>query len=50
MWEDKNPDMCGKPTEKYRHLYDIWGQGGIGTIILGNIPCDRRKSQPLYLT
>jgi 2,4-dienoyl-CoA reductase-like NADH-dependent reductase (Old Yellow Enzyme family) len=42
--------MCGKPTDKYRHLYDIWGQGGIGTIILGNIPCDRRKPQPLYLT
>ena len=42
-WDDKNLDECGKPTEEYRRLYELWGQGGIGTIVLGNIPCDRRK-------
>jgi 2,4-dienoyl-CoA reductase-like NADH-dependent reductase (Old Yellow Enzyme family) len=43
-WDDANPNECGKPTEEYLRLYREWGQGGIGTIILGNIPCDRRSS------
>ncbi|KAK8849361.1 hypothetical protein IAR55_004693 [Kwoniella newhampshirensis] len=31
----------GKPTTEYDHLYKVWGEGEIGTIILGNIPIDR---------
>jgi 2,4-dienoyl-CoA reductase-like NADH-dependent reductase (Old Yellow Enzyme family) len=41
-WDDANPSLCGKPTEAYRRLYEEWGKGEIGTIVLGNIPCDAR--------
>lgn len=41
-WDEKNPDECGKPTEEYVRLYHVWGKGAIGTIVLGNLPCDRR--------
>lgn len=34
-------DERGKPSKGYVHLYDEWGAGGIGTIILGNIPIHR---------
>jgi hypothetical protein len=35
-------DERGKPTPEYIRLYEEWGQGAIGIIVLGNIPCDRR--------
>jgi 2,4-dienoyl-CoA reductase-like NADH-dependent reductase (Old Yellow Enzyme family) len=41
-WSDENPDECGKPTPEYVRLYEEWGKGEIGVIVLGNIPCDRR--------
>ena len=47
-WDEANPDACGKPTEEYFRLFELWGKGGIGTIVLGNIPCDRRTF-PIHL-
>jgi 2,4-dienoyl-CoA reductase-like NADH-dependent reductase (Old Yellow Enzyme family) len=41
-WSDENPDERGKPTPEYVRLYEEWGKGEIGVIVLGNIPCDRR--------
>jgi 2,4-dienoyl-CoA reductase-like NADH-dependent reductase (Old Yellow Enzyme family) len=41
-WDDENPDNCGKPTPEYLKLYEEWGRGEIGIVVLGNIPCDRR--------
>jgi 2,4-dienoyl-CoA reductase-like NADH-dependent reductase (Old Yellow Enzyme family) len=41
-WSDDNLDDRGKPTPEYIRLYEEWGKGGIGVIVLGNIPCDRR--------
>jgi 2,4-dienoyl-CoA reductase-like NADH-dependent reductase (Old Yellow Enzyme family) len=41
-WDDTNLDECGKPTPEYLRLYEQWGQGEIGVIVLGNIPADRR--------
>jgi len=46
-WDDTNPDERGKPTPEYIHLYEEWGKGAIGTIILGNIPCDHRYPEAL---
>ncbi len=31
----------GKPTPEYLRLYEEWGKGNIGTIVLGNIPIHR---------
>ncbi len=31
----------GKPTPEYIELYKVWGEGQIGTIVLGNIPIER---------
>lgn len=33
----------GKPTPEYIRLYKVWGEGQIGTIILGNIPIHREN-------
>lgn len=41
-WQDGQPTTSGQPTEEYIRLYKEWGQGGIGVIVLGNIPCDAR--------
>jgi 2,4-dienoyl-CoA reductase-like NADH-dependent reductase (Old Yellow Enzyme family) len=41
-WSDDNLDERGKPTPEYERLYEEWGKGEIGVIVLGNIPCDRR--------
>ncbi|KAK9894772.1 FMN-linked oxidoreductase [Cystobasidium minutum MCA 4210] len=32
----------GHPTEAYRRLYQLWGEGGTGIIVFGNVPCDSR--------
>jgi hypothetical protein len=45
-WDDTNWDVCGQPTKEYLRLYQEWGQGGIGVIVLGNIPIDRRMFSP----
>jgi 2,4-dienoyl-CoA reductase-like NADH-dependent reductase (Old Yellow Enzyme family) len=34
--------MSCPQTPEYVQLYEEWGQGAIGVIVLGNIPCDRR--------
>ncbi|KAM0750961.1 FMN-linked oxidoreductase [Meredithblackwellia eburnea MCA 4105] len=40
--DDNDADLRGQPTKQYLELYKQWGQGGIGTIVMGNVPCDRR--------
>jgi 2,4-dienoyl-CoA reductase-like NADH-dependent reductase (Old Yellow Enzyme family) len=42
IWNDAEPKTSGQPTPEYIRLYEEWGQGGIGVIVLGNIPCDAR--------
>ena len=39
----ENIALDGKPHEKLWHLYDIWGQGGLGLIITGNVMVDSRE-------
>ncbi|ETS63254.1 hypothetical protein PaG_01529 [Moesziomyces aphidis] len=41
-WSDTDFKKRGWPTPEYIQLYKTWGEGEIGTIILGNIPCDAR--------
>ncbi|PWN51352.1 FMN-linked oxidoreductase [Violaceomyces palustris] len=43
-WSDDPSEFNkrGWPTEAYINLYKAWGKGEIGTIVLGNIPCDAR--------
>ena len=41
-WSDTEFKQRGWPTPEYINLYKEWGAGGIGTIVLGNIPCDAR--------
>lgn len=41
-WSDDDFKKRGWPTEEYIRLYKTWGEGQIGTIILGNIPTDAR--------
>lgn len=41
-WSDDDFKKRGWPTPEYINLYKVWGEGEIGTIILGNIPCDAR--------
>ncbi|GAA5892582.1 hypothetical protein JCM6882_005652 [Rhodosporidiobolus microsporus] len=41
-YDQDNLDERGKPTEEYRRLYEVWGEGQIGVIVLGNIPVDRK--------
>jgi len=41
-WSDDDFKKRGWPTPEYINLYKVWGEGKIGTIILGNIPCDAR--------
>ncbi|PWZ03031.1 FMN-linked oxidoreductase [Testicularia cyperi] len=41
-WSDTDFKKRGWPTKEYIQLYKTWGEGGIGTIVLGNIPCDAR--------
>ncbi|GAA5902154.1 hypothetical protein JCM6882_006715 [Rhodosporidiobolus microsporus] len=40
-YDQENLDERGKPTEEYRKLYEVWGEGQIGVIVFGNIPVDR---------
>ncbi|KAL8292898.1 hypothetical protein RQP46_000592 [Phenoliferia psychrophenolica] len=44
VWNDDPAEAGnrGQPTPAYLHLYEEWGKGAIGTIIVGNIPCDAR--------
>lgn len=41
-WDDEDPTKRGQPTPEYLRLYQEWGQGEIGVIVLGSIPCDAR--------
>ncbi|GAA5902151.1 hypothetical protein JCM6882_006714 [Rhodosporidiobolus microsporus] len=41
-YDQENLDERGKPTEEYRKLYETWGEGQVGVIVLGNIPVDRK--------
>ncbi|GAA6045490.1 hypothetical protein JCM8097_006811, partial [Rhodosporidiobolus ruineniae] len=41
-YSQDNLDERGKPTPEYIKLYEEWGKGAIGTIVLGNIPVDRK--------
>lgn len=36
----ENIALDGRPHEKLWHLYDVWGQGGLGLIITGNVMVD----------
>ncbi|OAV99974.1 hypothetical protein PTTG_01422 [Puccinia triticina 1-1 BBBD Race 1] len=40
-YDDVDLEARGKPTPEYEELYRVWGEGKIGTIILGNIPVHR---------
>ncbi|WAR60336.1 hypothetical protein PtB15_9B273 [Puccinia triticina] len=40
-YDDVDLEDRGKPTPEYEELYRVWGEGKIGTIILGNIPVHR---------
>lgn len=40
-YSDDNESERGKPTPEYIRLYEEWGKGEIGTIVLGNIPVKR---------
>ncbi|AFM12913.1 NADH:flavin oxidoreductase/NADH oxidase family protein [Turneriella parva] len=39
----ENIALDGKPHEKLWLLYDVWGQGGLGLIITGNVMVDSRE-------
>lgn len=39
---DTDLDSRGQPTAEYEHLYKLWGEGGTGIIVFGNVPCDVR--------
>lgn len=41
-WSDDDFKKRGWPTPEYIQLYKSWGEGEIGTIVLGNVPCDAR--------
>lgn len=41
------PSERGKPTAEYLRLYEEWGAGGTGIIVLGNIPCDYRYPEAI---
>lgn len=41
-WSDDDFKKRGWPTPEYIQLYTSWGEGEIGTIVLGNVPCDAR--------
>ena len=36
-WHKEIPDRRGIPTENLCHVYERWGQGGIGMVVTGNI-------------
>ena len=36
----ENIALDSRPHEKLWHLYDVWGQGGLGLIITGNVMVD----------
>ncbi|GAA6043533.1 hypothetical protein JCM8097_001206, partial [Rhodosporidiobolus ruineniae] len=40
-YSQDNLDERGKPTPEYLKLYEEWGKGAIGVIVLGNIPVER---------
>ncbi|CEQ38980.1 SPOSA6832_00481, partial [Sporobolomyces salmonicolor] len=40
-YSQDNFDERGKPTPEYLKLYEEWGKGKIGVIVLGNIPIHR---------
>ncbi|KAL7416323.1 NADH oxidase [Mrakia frigida] len=40
-YDQDNHDLRGKPTPEYIELYEQWGKGAIGIIVLGNLPVDR---------
>lgn len=44
-WSDDNLDERGRPTPEYIELYKVWGEGAIGTIVLGNLPIDRTQPE-----
>jgi len=37
-YDEVNHDLRGKPTPEYIELYEQWGKGAIGIIVLGEIP------------
>ncbi|GAA5955068.1 hypothetical protein JCM21900_002775 [Sporobolomyces salmonicolor] len=40
-WSNEDFDQRGKPTPAYVKLYEEWGKGEIGVIVLGNVPVNR---------
>ncbi|POY71493.1 hypothetical protein BMF94_5806 [Rhodotorula taiwanensis] len=40
-FDQENLDERGKPTPEYIKLYEEWGKGKIGVIVLGNLPVSR---------
>ncbi|KAG0655068.1 hypothetical protein C6P46_001258 [Rhodotorula mucilaginosa] len=40
-FDQDNLDERGKPTPEYIKLYEEWGKGKIGVIVLGNLPVSR---------
>ncbi|CEQ38968.1 SPOSA6832_00450 [Sporobolomyces salmonicolor] len=40
-WSNEDFDQRGKPTPAYIKLYEEWGKGDIGVIVLGNVPVNR---------
>ncbi|KDE02332.1 hypothetical protein MVLG_07102 [Microbotryum lychnidis-dioicae p1A1 Lamole] len=40
-YDQEDLDSRGKPTPEYIKLYEEWGKGKTGVIVLGNIPVDR---------
>jgi hypothetical protein len=41
--------MRGCPTKEYENLYREWGKGGIGVIVLGNVPMDRNHPEGTFI-
>lgn len=36
-YDQDHPELRGKPTPEYIELYEQWGQGDIGIIVLGEL-------------
>lgn len=44
-WDEKDIASRGKPTPEYIRLYEEWGKGKFGVIVLGNLPVDARHPE-----
>lgn len=36
-FDQDNLEERGKATAEYKHLYEVWGEGQIGVIVLGSV-------------